>query len=89
MAMLTTNSLIAGARALSAELGWLTLKKAMLIEYGIALIVGYFLRRSSLGFYRGLRLTTKVLYWVRDFLISLVGATVVCFFMAWLAAANR
>lgn len=89
MAMLTTNSLIAGARALSAELGSLTLKRAILIEYGIVLIIGYFLRWSSLGFYRGLGLTSKTLYWVRDFLISLVGATVLCFFMAWLAAVNR
>lgn len=86
--MLTTNSLIAGARALSAEISWLTLKRAIVIEYGILVFFMYWLKGRDTGFYRQKELRPRMLYSVRDLLISLISASILCFLVAWIIAAH-
>ena len=86
--MLTTNSLIAGARALSAEISWLTLKRAIVIEYGIVVFFMYWLRGRDTGFHRQKELLTRILYSLRSFLISLISASILCFLVAWIIAAQ-
>ena len=88
MSTLTTNSLIAGARALSAELSWLTLRRAIIIEYGIMLFFICTLRGRRDGSDRNQRLASAILSLARDILISLISTTVLCFFVAWLVASH-
>lgn len=88
MSTLTTNSLIAGARALSAELSWLTLKRAIIIEYGIMIFFICTLRGRHDGSDRSQRLASAVLSLARDILFSLISVTVLCFFVAWLVASH-